>query len=142
METARGLLSGARLVVAVLYELEAELALLEWEHRHPDLRLLGLVRDDVDELGHRLFFGDLLGNARHVVAREVAIDRLRGELALRDALDDRTRTHLDVAAGKHAGADGHQGAVRHDCLPPALGDALLAREGIEGRHLDDRRARS
>src|SRR5256885_585086 len=79
-ETARRLLLGTRFVISVLDQLEAELTLFEREHRHPHLRLLGLVRNDVDELGNGLLLGDLLRDTGHVVAGEIAVDRLRREL--------------------------------------------------------------
>src|SRR3989449_606848 len=139
LETARSFLLGRGLVVPVLDELEALHALGEWQHRHPDLRLLGLVRDDIDKLGDRLLFGDLLRDPRHVVAREIAVHRLRRELALGDALDDRDRAHLTVATGEHPWAIGHERAVRHDRLALALADALLTLEEVEVRHLSDRR---
>src|SRR4051812_21352721 len=123
LKTARGFLFRGVLVVPVLDELKAEVALLEREHRHTDLRLFGLVRHDVDELRDRLFFGDLFRDARHVVAGEITVDRLRGELPLRDALDDRARTHLRISAREDARAIGHERAVRDDRLALALADA-------------------
>src|SRR6266513_3259507 len=138
LQAAGGFLLGGVLVVPVLDELEAELALLEGEHGHAHLRLLGLVRDDVDELGHRLFLRDLLGDAGHVVAREIAIDRLRSKLPLRDALDDGARPHLDVAAREDPGAIRHERSVGDDGLPFGLANTLLAIEEVEVRHLADR----
>src|SRR6266568_3895937 len=138
LQATRGFLLGGVLVIAVLDELEAELAFLVRQHRHPDLRLLGLVRDDVDELWNGFLFGDLLGDARHVVTREIAVDRFGRELSLGDALDDGPRAHLRVAAGEHAGAVGHERAVRDDRLALGLLDALLALEEVEVRHLADR----
>jgi len=64
-----------------LDELEAAHALLEREERHADLRLLGLVRDDVDELRDLLLFGELRGDRGHVRTGRDTVDRLRRELA-------------------------------------------------------------
>src|SRR5207244_12841337 len=82
--------------------------------------------------------GHLLGDTGHVVARAVSIDRLGRELSLGDALDDGARAHLRVAAGEHAGAVGHERAVRDDRLALGLLNALLALEEVEVRHLADR----
>src|SRR5258708_27225183 len=126
LEAARGLLLGGGLVVALLDELEALHAVGEREERHADLRLLGLVGHDVDELRDLLFLADLLGHPGHVVPRQVAVDRLRRELALRDALDDRDRAHLRVAAGEDAGPVGHERAVRDDRLAAGVSPARSA----------------
>src|SRR5207245_5346893 len=80
-----------------------------------------------------------LGDARHIVAREIPVDRLRGELPLRDALDDSARAHLDVASREHAGAIGHERSVRDDGFALGLVNTLLALEEVEVRHLADRR---
>src|SRR5439155_3164777 len=117
--------------------LEAELALLARTHWHAHLRLFRLVRNDVDELGDRLFLRDLLGHTGHVVAREVSVDRFRGELPLRDALDDRACAHLDIASCEHAGAVGHERAIRDDGLALGLANSLLAVEEIKIRDLAD-----
>src|SRR5437867_3772105 len=138
LEAARGFLLGEVLGVAVLDHLEGLHAVGERQHRHAHLRLLGLVRDDVDELGHALFLGDVLRDASHVVAGEVAVDRLRRELALRDALDDGPRAHLRVAAGEDTGPVGHERAVRDDRLALALAHAGVALDPVEHRDLADR----
>src|SRR5207253_10228012 len=109
--------------------------LLERRHRHARLRLFRLVRTAVDGRRDRLFLRDLLGHAGHVVAREVSVDRLRGELPLRDGLAARTRAHLDIASREHAGAVGHERAIRDDGLALGLANSLLALEEIEIRDL-------
>src|SRR5438552_638244 len=138
LKAARGLLLGELFGVAVLDHLDRLTALGERQHRHTHLRLLGLVRHDVDELRHPLFLGDVLRDPRHVVAREVAIDRLRRELALRDTLDHRPRSHLRVPAGEHTRAIGHERAVRDDRLALALANAGVALDPVEHRDLADR----
>src|SRR5437867_2112538 len=139
LEAARGFLLGEVLGVAVLDHLEGLHAVGERQHRHAHLRLLGLVRHDVDELGHALFLGDVLRDTGHVVAGQVAIDGLRRELALRDALDDGPRAHLRGTTGEDTGALGHQRAVRDDRLALAPANAGIALYPVEYRDLADRR---